>query len=90
MLPLRHINSCTPINPDIGTIVARYGLPKVAACHGVEPSYDLPIKPTLPFDQPASPSQVTAASIPRCSSVPIKSIQWLEFPVPNTETWATP
>ena len=50
ILPFLHIKSCTPINPDIGTMVARYSDPDAAAFQGVLPSYDLPIAPTFPLD----------------------------------------
>jgi len=49
--PFLHINSLTPISPEIGTIVSRYSFPNMAACHGVEPSYDFPINATFPLLQ---------------------------------------
>ena len=51
MLPLRHMRSCTPISPDIGTIVLRCSEPIAAASQGVLPSYDFPITPMLPLLQ---------------------------------------
>ena len=90
MLPFRHIRSWTPMSPDIGTMVARCSESAAAAFQGVLPSYDLPIAPTLPLDHACEPSQSTAALIPACSSCPIRSMQWLDSPVPKTETWATP
>ena len=46
-----------------------------AACQGVDPSYDFPIRPTLPLDQSCVPNHSTAALIPSCSENPIRSIQ---------------
>ena len=90
MLPFLHMRSCMPMRPDIGTMVARYSEPEAAAFHGVLPSYDLPMAPTLPLDQGCIPSQSTAPLMPACSSWPMRSMQWFDSPVPKTGTGATP
>ena len=59
----------------MGTIVARWGLPKVAACQGVLPIVGFPDETNPAVGPWLRPKQVTAASMPRCSSVPMRCMQ---------------
>ena len=77
------------MEPEIGTMVFKWSEGCCAASQLVVPAYDLPISPTLPLDQFCSPNQSTTACIPVCSPRPFTSWQWVDFPVPKVDAWAS-